>query len=233
MPGNFIFFRILVLALTVSVAGPWNGRASADDIICPKNIVALEGDFLNQWAKTILMDMYRDLGCDTEFSDVPARRGIHYFNTGVVDGEVYRMRQVEKLYERKFLRSGKPLFMLTNSLWLHPELKNSDRYLIGYVGGVVWQENYIKNVQGKSFASSRDMFQAYNRGQIRGFLAANPSVLKLISIGELSPIPERAKVLLDEPLYHYVGGGFEAFIEAFTEKLKNQPFKNVDNIGGN
>ena len=222
---NTIIFLMAIMAL---IAGPWGDKADADEIICPGNIAAIEDDYLSQWAKNILSGIYGDMGCETVMTDLPPRRGIHHFNNGKVDGELYRLRQVEKLYTRKFQRSGMPLFRLSNSLWLHPKLKNNERYLIGYIGGVVWQENYMKGRPGKAFASSQKMFQAYNKGQIKGFLAADPSVQIKIKNSQLTPVPEKGKVLLEEPLYHYVGEEFGAFINAFTQKLESHPFKEIE-----
>ena len=234
MPAKSLLFRfILLIVACTMISGIWGGKTYANEMVCPKSIAALEDDILNQWAKSILINLYQEMGCETEFIDVPARRGIHYFNTGIVDGEVYRLRQVEKNYQRPFLRSGVPLFMITNSLWLHPELKNNERYLIGYIGGVVWMENYIKDKHGKHFPNESEMFQAYNKGQIKGFLAAAASVAGPIKKRAFLPLPEKGEVLVEEPLYHYTGGEFGAFMEALTEKLRSHPFNSIDRIGSN
>ncbi|MBL6932414.1 MAG: hypothetical protein ISR45_05650 [Rhodospirillales bacterium] len=207
------------------------GSAQAAELRCPKTIAAIENDSLNSAAGKILKSLYTELGCSVEFVELPARRGIKHFNSAIVDGELFRLRQVESHYDRPFIRSEWPLFVLSNSLWVHPELKDSERFPIGYFLGVVWQENYMKNIEGKSFVDSKKIFETYNKGHLRGFLAADFSVAAMVKNNQLSPPPEREKVLLEAPLYHYLASEFAPIMKRLSDKLKTLPFKNVgDNV---
>ncbi len=158
---------------------------------------------------------------------MPGRREIKHFNRGVVDGEVFRLRQAEEHYERSYIRSEQPLFTLANSFWVHPVLRENKRLPIGYLLGVVWQENYMKTRQGRSFTDVDQRFDAYYNGQIKGFLAADFSVAARVKSNLISPIPERSEVLLEAPLYHYLGKEFAPIMKRLSEMLKRQPFKDI------
>ena len=149
-----------------------------------------------------------------------------------MDGEVFRLKQAEKLYERPFVRSSAPLFILSNSLWLHPLDKDDDRKPIGYLLGVVWQENYMKTREGKAYHDSAKLVEAYNAGRLRGFLFADFSLENLIRRKALSPPPVRGKVLLEAPLYHYLLKELTPFMDRFSELLKRDPFRDISEVIG-
>lgn len=212
------------------ILGLLPGMTSASEPECPSTIAAIDKDHLNQSAKKILRSLYKNLGCDVDFFDLPARRGISHFNQGIVDGEVYRLRQAESHYDRDFVRSKKPLFVISNSLWLNPHLKNNERLQIGYILGVVWQENYLRHVTGRAFANSMQMYEAYNKRQIKGFLAADFGVHARIKANKLSPVPEIGEILLKAPLYHYLGKEFAPVMGRLVEKLKAGSLRDIGNV---
>lgn len=199
----------------------------AAETACPKNIAAAENDALNLAAAKILKSLYSEMGCEVVFIELPPRRGINHFNNGLVDGELFRLRQAEVHYKRAFVRSDLPLFLLSNSLWLHPDLKANERFPIGYFLGVVWQENYMNNVEGKSFIDSEQIFRAYNDGHLRGFLSADFSVEAEVRNNRLLPPPEKGEALLEAPLFHYLGEEFAPIMKRLSQKLNDRPFKNI------
>ena len=201
--------------------------AHANETECPKNIASIANDALNIAATKILKSLYEELGCSVVFIELPSRRGISHFNQGIADGEVYRLRQAETHYRRPFVRSENPLFILSNSLWINPRLKNQERYPIGYFLGVVWQENYMNNIEGKAFADSEKIYEAYNKGHLRGLLASDLSVAAELSNNRLVPPPERGEVLLEAPLYHYLDENFSPIMKRLSAMLGRSPFKNI------
>ena len=105
-------------------------------------------------------------------------------------------------------------------------MKKRDRLPIGYVLGVVWQEEYMKNQQGVSFPSSKKMFDYYQKGRLSGFLASsNPNVALLTNDGQ-QPAPIQEKLISKLSLYHYLGIEHADFMEKLSELLiRNNPFE--------
>jgi len=219
-----------ILGIFVAGAVLWLGLSAeiqAEEIACPQKIAFIQKDSLSTSATNILRKTYYRLGCrQTEFVDLPGRRGIHLFNHQQVDGEVYRLAQAEALYTRKFVRSEEPLFGLTSSLWLHPGETKIKSLGTGYILGVVWMEKHLNGRKSKAFHSAEDMFEAYNAGLISGFLAADFSVGIRMASNELKPSPVHAKTLHDLPLFHYLGKEFAPFMAKFSKVLTaDEPFK--------
>jgi len=223
--------RKIVGLFFVGIAS-WIGLSAetlAEEARCPQRIAYIQKDSLSTAATNILRKIYFRLGCrQTEFIDLPGRRGIHLFNHQQVDGEVYRLAQAEALYTRKFVRSGTPLFSLTSSLWLHPGEAKIKSLGTGYILGVVWMEEHLKNRKSKAFHSAEEMYEAYNAGMINGFLAADFSVGVKMASNELSPPPAHAKTLHDLPLFHYLGEEYAPFMARIAKLLTTEaPFKTL------
>ncbi len=228
-----MLFRLQTIPILAFLISLWAGIAHASDSECPKTIAGIPNDALNMAATKVLQSLYVKLGCDVDFVKLPGRRGINHFNTGLIDGEVYRLRLAEAHYERPFIRSKQPLFVLANSLWVNPELKGNERHLIGYLLGVVWQENYMKTRGGRAFPDEIQMHDAYNKGTIKGFLASDFGTVARLKRNAFSPPPEREEVLLKAPLYHYLGEEFTPIMNRLERLLASDPFENIGNELGN
>lgn len=197
-----------------------------EPVQCPKKIaIATKGPLVAATLETF-KKLYFQLGCRPEFLEVPGRRGILYFNEKLVDGEFFRLSLVEERYSRPFVRSAIPLFQISNALWLHPDEKKSERLPIGYVLGVVWQEEYMKDRHGVTFSSSSKMLDYYQKGRLSGFLAStNPNIAQLRQ-GGLQPAPIRGKLISKLSLYHYLGLEHAGFMEKLSELLiRDNPFE--------
>lgn len=216
---GFCFF-VCVVMLSLSA------NAFADEIGCPAQVAFIDKDTLSMAATKTLKEIYAAQGCpQTGFFGVPGRRGIQSFNHGQVAGEVFRLEQAEALYEREFVRSSKPLFILKSSLWKHPEISHEQRRPTGYILGVVWMESHMKGENGKAFHSAEEMFAAYNEGLISRFLAADASVAIKIKRKELAPAPMHDQTIHEVPLFHYLGKEFSPFMAKLSQSLSAKRFR--------
>jgi hypothetical protein len=199
---------------------------SKESYACPKRIASITEDVFNEKISTLLQKIYSELGCKTEFVTLPGKRGILEFNMGQIDGEVFRLKVVEKLYTRPFIKSASPLKYLNSSNWIRPSNKSP---ILGYSIGIVWQENYMKDKRGVSFHNNYVMFQAYNNGTINGFLANDIIVRNAIQKGELKPTPIKKENLVSAPIHHYIGAEFSDFMAAFSAYIaQHKPFDGLE-----
>jgi len=217
--GFFRLFSCLILFISLpSVADK--------SIQCPKKIAITTRSPLVEATLETFKKLYFQLGCSPQFLEVPGRRGILYFNEKFVDGEFFRFSLVEERYSRAFVRSAVPLFQISNSLWLHPDEEKRDRLPIGYVLGVVWQEEYMKDRHGVSFSNSKKLFDYYQKGRLSGFLASNNPTLAQLGDGKLQTPPIQGKLISKLSLYHYLGIEHADFMEKLSELLiRNNPFE--------
>ncbi|MCW9035296.1 MAG: hypothetical protein OQJ97_13830 [Rhodospirillales bacterium] len=209
--------RSFLIGMVILIASTFPSRANELD--CPNKIAAFSNDNITTNAIKILKPYYAELGCNIEFTEIPGRRGIRNFNHKLVDGEVYRLRKIEPYYERPFVRSKIPLIVASNHVWLHPIKKNSGRHQLGYLLGVIWHEDYIKNHKGKAFHSVEELIDAYNRGNLSGFLQTDLSVEQFIKDKKFLLSPEKGELLSVGPLYHYLGKEFTSIMDRISERL--------------
>jgi len=204
---------------------------SSAEVACPKNIATIDQGVLSPVVAKILQNLYLEIGCPMTLLALPGRRGIASFNSGSVDGEIMRLAKAEGAYEREFVRSQKPLFSLTYSLWHHPNRKEKERLKTGYTLGVVWQEDHMKDKRGERFHNGANLFKAYNAGRLSGFLSADMSVRKLVSEGALSPEPIKAQLILSAPMYHYLASEFAPFMTLLSAKiLERKAFSHISEM---
>ena len=201
--------------------------AAGEHLQCPKKLAIIANSVLAEATLESFKALYLKLGCRSEFSELPGRRGILYFNKSIVDGEFYRLPLVEGEYSRPFVRSAVPLFYISNVLWLHPKKKAHGNLPIGYVHGIVWEERYMKNRDGVAFFSAVEMYDSYQRGKISGFLASSNSFSTQSDNLDLHPVPIFGALISKLPLFHYLGTEHSGFMKQISELLTNKnPFEN-------
>ncbi|MBT4890274.1 MAG: hypothetical protein HON65_12050 [Rhodospirillales bacterium] len=211
---KLFFSLILILLLSL------NREAVAQEpMTCPDKIAMIENYVLAQLTVSILSEIYEDAGCKPEFVEYPGRRGVFYFNKGDVDGEIFRLKIIEKSYERNFVRSSVPLFSVTNSVWHHTNNANPERHIYGYVIGIKWQENYAVGKDMIGFESYEKMYAAYHNNQLTGFLGTDVVVINAIQKDELSPVPIVAENLFEAPLFHYLGYEYTPLMGHISELI--------------
>ena len=221
--GLFSLFSTLAVLCGVS-------EATSAEIVCPKTIAAIDQGVISPVVAKTLSSLYQELGCSPTVLPLPGRRGIASFNSGAVDGEVMRLEGVESSYTKAFIRSDQPMFSLSNSLWRHPNQNAKGMLKIGYILGVVWQENYMRDKldKGERFHNGESLLKAYNSGRLAGFLMADVSVKKVVKEGAISPKPVKEKVILAAPMYHYLAKEFAPFMKALTAKIaQKKPFSYI------
>ncbi len=196
---------------------------------CPRRVASGDNNFVSVSTRQILMEAYRELGCETEFPIVPLRRGITGFNKGTVDGEVLRATKVEGLYKVPFVRSEKPLFSLINSLWAHPDDARRSVRPIGYIHGILWQEDFMVGKSGEKFHSEDKLYEAYNKGVLAGLLSSDFTINNMLKQDALSPPPYRLVTVQETLIYHYLHQDYSDFMQVLEVHLDTaKPFSDLD-----
>ena len=206
--------------MTVSLL---SGHALSDDKVrCPQVLSTIDKGVLSLSIGRTVSKLYQELGCPVRMEALPGRRGITHFNNHLVDGELIRLEKAETSYTRAFVRSGVPLYVLTSSLWHHPDGDKINRLPIGYTLGILWQEEYMKGNRGRRFSNVEELFFAYNSGQLAGFLSNDMAVLSGVDASKVTPRPVKVKTILTLPLYHYLGREFTPFMEKLSDLVAAQ-----------
>jgi len=225
LPKSFL----IILLAAFYIASFSNTSLSQEASDCPKSIAVIANNPITLDAGLVIKDIYKKLGCTLELKYFPGRRGIIQFNHKMVDGEVFRLKRAEPLYERGFVSSATPIFSITNSLWMHPNPENIRTKNIGYILGIVWQEQYQPSAPKKAYHGIEKIFEAYNASLLTGFLSTNYNIIKMNKAGLFTPPPALGKTVNTAPVYHYLGKEFTPFMKRFSKYIEeNSPFADFD-----
>ncbi|WP_417820646.1 hypothetical protein [Terasakiella sp.] len=201
-------------------------NVSPAQAFCPERIGYIEKNVLSKLTLPIIRKVYEDLGCSSKFIALPGRRALSSFNQGQIDAEVFRLALVEKKYQRAFLRSQNPVLQLYSYLWVTPDYQETDQRPLGYVKGILWEENYVKGKRFSAFHNTTNLLKAYNSGKIAGFLGSGTAIRS--KKNTLSPPPIPFQQVHNAPLYHYTQEGYDKFIILFDKYLEqHKPFAEV------
>ena len=225
-------FWAVVLMLGFALSQPIQVQAQ-QETDCPKRIGALGENFLSTHAIKIIKDVYQKLGCTLQVLLFPGRRSFVQFNSGAVDGELYRLPIGTINYTRPYVASEVPLFTITNSLWEAPAITNESAASIGYTMGVSWQKIFLDTHQipGIAYRNGTDLINDYHKGHVTRFLAEDSNVRASIAAGMFKDnnIPIRKEVIKTGGLSHYLGAEFTPFMKRFSAYLiAHKPFAQFD-----
>lgn len=210
--------RVALIAGLLSVPGL---AGAAERLHCPQKIAFVDNDAAVRRQAGEMQAVYARIGCpEVVFIGLPGRRGVVAFNTGEVQGELMRLPGVEPEYTRPFLRLPVPVVQMTGRLWARSAAQ-ADSGRLGYVLGVVWQEQSAHSEHRTGYHGQGDMLQAYGSGLIDRFLAEDAVVAAAVRDGRLAARPAHAgEPLVSAGLHHYVGIEFAAIAAAVTAELE-------------
>lgn len=199
---------------------------------CPARIGVIGNDKLSNDAAEIMVDIYTLLDCPVEIVKLPRRRGFVAFNTGEIDGELFRFPVGANNYNRPYVRSDLPLFEISNSLWAAPGSEISSSHPIGYMIGIVWQQNYLRtnSLPKSGHFDIGDLILHYNNGTIDRFLAEDSMINQAIDDGAFKDGNEPVQLtpLMSGPLYHFLGREFTPFMYRLSDYLReHDPFSDL------
>jgi len=211
-----LFVAVILASITF-----WGQSAVAAD--CPGGIAAISDAELNGVVIPKTKMLYDQLGCELHIVPRPGRRGVIEFNTGKVDGELFRLRLIEKFYTAGFVRSQYPLLQVQQGIWIKNGSELKKGAFLGYVIGRRWQEEYAEDHQDRfrfvEYSSAAEMRQDYHSGQLAGFLAASPTIDELLKNGKLTERPELALKIHVVKIFHYLSGRYAPFMAEFDKLL--------------
>ncbi len=223
---NIHFLKLMFLSIFL-LAGYSNSSFGEEDTDCPQRVAVVDKSELSKQAAKIIQKIYTVLGCNTEFVYLPGRRGLILFNHHKIDGELFRLERAESLYEVDFVKSETPLFHTSFSLWAHPDKNLRQEEPIGYLLGIVWQEQYNPGNRKKSFNSPQKMYHAYNLNILGGFLSTGHDIEATIKRGVFPTPPYEELKIASPPLYHYLSKDYAPFMKRFSNYLvTHKPFTN-------
>lgn len=181
-------------------------------LICPWSIVSVSGDPLtisqndgvltHRIARGILEEIYAQIGVDVKFQVYPALRGLVMANNGDIDGDVARIRGIEKWYPN-LVRVPTPIIHISAyAFGLNPDIEISSwsdlkGYRVGYIYGIKFMEEATKDLERERFYNFETMFRVLVHGRIDVAIATELQGHHMNS----EYFPAQTFHILGEPLY--------------------------------
>lgn len=192
---------------------------------CPQTLSMYQENKLTLKARHIFEEMYAKLGCKLSTRLLPPKRSLLYFNRSLIDGELYRLEDIEKKYTKTFVRSQSPLLSIPASLWASADPEIYRTRPLGYIKGYAWQERFIRQkplLTPLAYMSEDDLYVAFNKGIIGSFLNNDPYVDFLQKEGLLSVPLKKIMTIEIRHFYHYLNAKYAPFMERFSELLAKE-----------
>jgi polar amino acid transport system substrate-binding protein len=206
----FVFVFVFCVAF---VAFDWVGLAHADDEKKDNKRLTfsvVEDNKVQADASKIISVLYKRIGIDVDFTHLPGRRALRMSSVGQTDGEVFRIKKIEKTYPT-LLRVPTALLSLSGHFYavnqepLQSIVEVSKRMKIAVLRGIIWSENAVK---GKAVIIFAD-----NQHQLADKLLSGSVDYVLTTRGiledELKQRSNSIKITRSEPVrvfhvYHYL-----------------------------
>ena len=187
---------------------------------------AIDGSVLQSVSEVILREAYHRIGVKIYIEPQPGERALISSNSGIVDGEVSRIKGITKKYTN-LIRVPVPINYLEGVVFTKSvkfPIKGWDSlkpYKIGRLIGSKFVERGTKGMNSIPAASAEQLYTFLNDGQVD--IVVNPRLDGLVTLQELNM---KDIHILQPPvtrleLYHYLHKKHEHLIPKITNALRD------------
>ena len=212
------YLRLVLLYLFWSIP-----HAQATDSLIFSGI---EGSVNSDISMQVLTEAYAQLSINIEYLPLPGARALHKSNSGEVDGEVFRIANVEKKFTNL-----RPVPTAINRLEGIVFTKSLDfkiqgwsslsPYYIGIQNGIRFADRGTEDMQRLAVDTNEQLFLMLNEGRVELAVAAYTNGLKTMSKLNLNTIRALEPAIETYPLYHYLHINHADLIPKLDQVLVN------------
>jgi len=187
----------------------------------------------------VLKEAYNKLGFSVEYRPLPGERALRTANAGEVDGEIFRIRNIEKKY-KNLIPIPTPINVLEGVVFSkNPNLKiKSWEQLadmnIGIQVGIKFAERATKNMSRITVDSNEQLFKMLDSNRVDVAIVALTNGLKSIIDLKLAGIHATSPPIEQFPLYHYLHKKNKALVARVNKIIqdmeKSGRIKQIRNI---
>jgi polar amino acid transport system substrate-binding protein len=160
--------------------------------------------------ETIMTEAYKRLGYDITVIKIPANRSLFMANSGEVDGELFRVNHIDKVYPDLIkvpvnLYSIEMVAFTKNQFFTVDGWKSLAPYRVGYRRGIKVSElNLAKGFETVSALTYKPVFMMLAAGRCDVVVASRTYGMDIVQELELKNISILEPPLTKTGLYHYV-----------------------------
>lgn len=183
----------------------------------------------------VMRDAYSQLGVDMSIISLPAERAIVVANSGTVDGELYRIKNIHSTYNNLIMIPipiGKMEgIAITKDKNLSPNTWESlNNHKVCFRNGVKFSEVGLSNITATAVNLNTQLFDMLEKDRCEIIVIARitsiPLTMKFIATTKK---PLYQSVLQTYPLFHYLHKKNEHLVPELTEVLKGMQSEGLIN----
>ena len=193
----------------------------------PKLVLSgIQGSVNSDISMRVLKHAYQQLGIDIEYLPLPGERALRTSDSGEVDGEVFRIANVNKRYKNLV-----PVPTSINVLQGIAFTKERDirvsgwqslaPHNIGIQVGIKFAERGTEGMNRILVDTNEQLFKMLDSGRVDVIVAAHANGLKTISALELTGIRSTTPAIQEYPLFHYLHKKHSALVPKLDAVLRD------------
>lgn len=169
----------------------------------------IQGSVNSDISFAVLKRAYKKLGYDVEFIPLPGERALQRSNSGQVDGELFRIGNLQKRYPN-LLQVPTSINVLEGIAFSRDKTlalngwKSLSPYRIGIQGGIKFAERGTQKMKPVVVDTNAQLFKMLNAGRIDIAVAARVNGLVTMNKLGLQNVHVLQPALQEYPLYHYL-----------------------------
>ncbi len=214
-------FRVSVLVLSILLF-PTTGYSDQNKIVVSGIAGAVNSDISLQ----VLKEAYKEIGYQIEYQPLPGARALHTSNSGQVDGELFRIANVEKKY-KNLIPVPTPINVLQAIVF--SKNKNVDvngwkslkPYKIGVQIGIKFVERGTRGFNVSAVETNEQVFKMLNSGRVNIAVVAYTNGVKTINKLKLTDVKTLKPPVQEYLLYHYLHKRHKNLIPSLDSVLQN------------
>jgi len=186
----------------------------------------IQGSANSDISMRVLQHAYQQLGIDIEYLPLPGERALRTSDSGEVDGEVFRIANVNKRYKNLV-----PVPTRINVLQGIAFTKERDirvdgwqslaPHNIGIQVGIKFAERGTEGMNRILVDTNEQLFKMLDSGRVDVIVAAHANGLKTISALELTGIRSTTPAIQEYPLFHYLHKKHSALVPKLDAVLRD------------
>jgi hypothetical protein len=170
---------------------------------------SLSGMYVAEICSQVLVEAYQRLGITVNILQFPAKRSLSVSNSGVVDGEVVRIKGAEKNYPnlvrvKSQICSTESRVYVKNKKFKLEGWHSLQPYKIGIIRGHLYAVNGTQGMDVVTVKSNELLFKMLARDRIDVAIAQTADALYAISTLKSQGIEGLEPIVLSMQLYHYL-----------------------------
>jgi len=202
----------LIILITINyISMTYASPLDANNVSAPPKLIlsGIEGSVNSDISLIVLKQAYRKLGIEVEYNPLPGERALQTANSGKVDGEVFRIINIQKKYPN-LIPIPTPINILEAVAFSkQPDLIVSgwhslSKLSIGIQVGIKFAERGTRGMSPVLVDTNEQLFKMLNADRIDVAAVALTNGLKTLSKLNLTSIYAVSPPIQVFPLYHYL-----------------------------